>query len=68
MDRQTLLGISAVLNVAHLMLARNRAYLDAVNHIVAAVVSVHERVEWTADELEKMGEIQNWVIQQIVEG
>ena len=68
-NRERLLGLSAMLNVVQATLDQEgREYRAAANHVNAAVVEIHQAAEWTADEQRRMGEIQAWLVEQLVGG
>ena len=58
MDRQKLLGLSAMLNVVQATLDQEgREYKAAANHVNAAVVEIHHAAKWSADDQTRMAEI-----------
>ena len=67
MNRQKLLGISAMLNVVQATLDQEgREYKVAASHVNAAVVEIHHAAKWSADEQKRMGEIQAWLVEQLL--
>lgn len=64
-DRDRLLGLAAMLNVVQAELDRHREHKVAANHVNAAVVAIHESAAWDANELERMGALQNWLVEQL---
>ncbi len=66
MNRTKLLGISAMLNVAQAELT-GAGHDEAANKVSAAVVDLHRDAGWTVEELKRMGEVQKWIIEQLVE-
>lgn len=61
MDRNSLLGLCAALNVAQAMLDEV-GLRGAGRHVNAAVVAVHREARWTEAELARMAEAQAWVV------
>ena len=69
MNRQKLLGLSAMLNVVQATLDQEgREYKAAAKHVNAAVVEIHRAAKWSADDQRRMGEIQNWLVEQLFNG
>lgn len=67
MDRDSLLGLCAALNVAQAMLD-DAGLREAGGHINAAVVAVDGEARWTWAELARMAEAQAWVVGQLGNG
>ncbi len=64
MDRPTLLGLAATLNVATAALER-ACQREAANHVNAAVCAIHHGAGWTAADLDCMAEAQAWVVRRL---
>ena len=68
-ERSQLLGLRAMLNVC-------QSHLDTLGpefrpdgtHINKAVVELSQLMEWTPEELERMGEVQNDLVEQLLAG
>lgn len=66
MNRHTLLGLTATLNIAQAWLAQaGPQYRQAANYLNAAVVEIHNAVGWSSQELHEMGEAQNWLVREL---
>ena len=67
MNRPKLLGLAANLNVVQAELdSAGPQCKAAAQQINSAVVEIHRIAKWSAAELERMGEVQNWVVGQLV--
>ena len=66
MNRHTLLGLCATLNVAQAWLDQaGPQYRQASRHINAAVVEIHRAAGWSRVELARMGEVQGELVERI---
>ncbi len=67
-ERSQLLGLSAMLNVCQSHLdTLGPKFRPAGTHINAAVVELHQLMEWTPEELERMSQVQNDLLQELVD-
>ncbi len=67
MDRTKLLGLAANLNVVQAELdSAGREFREAAKQINSAVVEIHRIAKWRAEELERMGEVQNWIVESLL--
>ncbi len=68
-ERSQLLGLSAMLNVCQSHLdGLGPEFRLAGTHINKAVVELHQLMEWTPEELERMHEVQNDLVEQLLDG
>jgi hypothetical protein len=66
MDRPLLLGLAATLNVATAELDR-LGLREAANHVNHAVVEIDHVAGWTAEDLQRIGGVQNELLRLLVE-
>lgn len=67
MNRHTLLGLAATLNIAQAWLDRaDPKYRQAANYLNVAVVEIHRAARWSTRELREMGEVQNWLVKELI--
>ena len=67
MHRAHLLGLSAMLNVCQSHLdALGREFRPAGKSLNKAVVELHQLMAWTPEELERMGGVQNELVEKLV--
>ena len=67
MNRHTLLGLCATLNVAQAWLDQaGPQYREATRHINHAVVEIHGAAGWSREELGRMGDVQGELVGQLV--
>ena len=66
--RSQLLGLSAMLNVCQSHLdTLGREFRPAGTHINKAVVELSRLMAWTPEELERMGEVQNDLVETLLD-
>ena len=66
-ERPQLLGLSAMLNVCQSHLGTlGPEFRPASTHINTAVVEMHQLLVWTPEELERMGEVQNDLVETLL--
>jgi hypothetical protein len=65
-DRNLLLGLTATLNVAQAELDRaGPNYKAAASYVNKSVAELHRSAEWTQDELRRMAEVQNELVEML---